>query len=86
MTIIDLEQVHAKGNYCHCGDAFMKEGKPPSPPQKTTPKQRQRISRKGQTLSFIAQNRHMLCAEVVGRFGPVVFQELSQYLEKAPQL
>ena len=43
IPIIDLEQVHANGNYCHCGDAFMKEGKPPSPPQKTTSKQRQRI-------------------------------------------
>ena len=74
MTIIDLEQVHANGNYCHCGDACMKEGNPPSPPQKTTSKQRQRISRKGQTLSFIAQNRHMLCAEVVGRFGRTSFK------------
>ena len=24
MTIIDLEQVHANDNYCHCGDACMK--------------------------------------------------------------
>ena len=71
--ITDPEQVHANGNYCHCGDACVKEGKPPSPPQKTPPKQRQRISRNGQTLSLIAQNQHMLCAEVPGQFGRTSF-------------
>ena len=73
MTTTFSEQVHANGNYCHCGDACMKEGKPPTPPQKTPSKQRQRISRKGQTIYFIAQNRHMLCAEVLDRFGRTSF-------------